>query len=92
MEAVELVRAVINEAWRFYQYLSKRDSKVCPQCSQYDYSVMTRREIEGTFPYLDKVSDRLWLPNVHPNCRCELRFEEEEEEDLVKQDNRWKKK
>lgn len=79
LSAVECVRAVIAEAWKFFQFSSRRDSKVCPECNKYDYSIMTRTEIEATFPYLEKKSATLWYPHVHPNCRCELRFEEEEE-------------
>ena len=92
IQAVKIVRQHIADfAWRFYEFTSRRDAKVCPECNKYDYSVMTRKEIEVTFKYLVKVSDKLWLPNVHPNCRCELRFEEEEEDEDVKREY-WGKK
>ena len=83
-QIVEVVCAVeshiLSEAWRFYQFLTRKDKKVCPQCSQYDLSIMSRTEIENTFPYLEKVNQMFWLPHVHPNCRCVLMFEEEEDE------------
>jgi hypothetical protein len=96
-EAVQIVRAVkqfIEAAWRFYEFtihpeLSKTGT--CPECSRYAQLVMTRTEIEARFPDLEKVSDTLWKPHIHPNCNCELWFEEEETEEEVLKDNRWKK-
>ena len=82
-EAVQIILAIQEVTYRFYLFSDSNDSKVCPVCKALDDLLMTRREIEARFPYLEKVSDLLWLPHVHPNCRCELRFEEEEEEENV---------
>ena len=78
-EAVEIVLAVQEATMQFFRYYAIMDSKTCDQCERYDGMLMTRREIYGRFPYLEKESEWLWYPNVHPHCRCELRWEEEAE-------------
>jgi hypothetical protein len=75
-EIVEVLQAV--EAQQFFMYVAVNDSRTCDRCDHYDQSSMTRREAEGTFPYLIKYTPTLWFPMVHPNCRCVLMFEEEE--------------
>ena len=77
VKLVEVVRAV-EATQQFFIFIPVWDQKLCDQCLRYERAVMTRREIEGTFPYLEKVNAELWLPHVHPNCRCELRMMEEE--------------
>lgn len=77
-EAVQIVLAV-EEAMIFMRYYAIMDDRTCQQCNRYDGMVMTRREIYGLFPYLEKESKWVWYPRVHPNCRCELRWEEEQE-------------
>lgn len=73
---VEVLQAV--EAQQFFMYVAVNDAVTCDRCDHYDQSSMTRREAEGTFPYLIKYTPTLWFPMVHPNCRCVLVFEEEE--------------
>jgi hypothetical protein len=74
---VEVVKAIeYFEAQQFFTYYTVNDTLVCDQCNRYDEGSMTRREIEGTFPYLIKYTDTMWVPMVHPNCRCVLIFEE----------------
>jgi len=76
---VEIVNAVV-EAMQFWRYEAIMDDRTCEQCLRYDGMRMTRREIYSRFgDYLEKASDTLWYPRVHPNCRCELHFEEEQE-------------
>jgi hypothetical protein len=73
----EIIRVIeLFEAQQFFTYYTVNDERVCNQCNRYDEGSMTRREIEGTFPYLIKYSDTMWVPMVHPNCRCVLLFEE----------------
>ena len=91
LAAVEAVEAVVAAVYRFYEFHDSNDDRVCEKCKSLDNLVMTRREIEARFPDLEKVSDTLWLPHVHPNCRCELRFEEEEESEKVKREYLGKK-
>jgi hypothetical protein len=81
LEAVHAVEAVESylKAQQFFTYYTVNDEAVCNQCDQYDEGSMTRREIEGTFQYLIKYSPTMWLPMVHPNCRCVLIFEETDE-------------
>ena len=80
LSALEAVLAV-QEAMQFFRYYAIMDDRTCQQCNRYDMSHMTRTEIQGTFPYLEKQSDYVWFPRVHPNCRCELRWEEEQEKE-----------
>jgi hypothetical protein len=61
---------------QFFTYYTVNDSEVCSKCDNYDEGSMTRREIEGTFPYLIKYTFEMWVPMVHPNCRCVLLLEE----------------
>ena len=90
LKAVRMVNAVLDAVvYRFYEFSihpELSESGTCEQCRRYANSVMTRREIEALFPMLEKVSRELWLPHIHPNCNCELRFEEEEPEENVKQE------
>jgi len=79
-EAVCIVLAV-QEAMQIWRYVAIGDTKTCEQCNRYDGARMTRREIYATFPYLEKQSELVWLPHVHPNCRCELWLEEEGEKE-----------
>jgi len=92
IKAVQILEQHLADAsiYRFYEFHDSNDSKVCEKCKALDNLIMTRREIEARFPYLEKVSKTLWKPHVHPNCRCELRFEEEEEEEDVKKEY-WRK-
>ena len=77
---INVVRAVeLVEAMQFFRFTAISDDKTCEQCNKYDGSLMTRRECERTFPDLEKISDLLWYPHVHPNCRCILTLEEEQE-------------
>ena len=78
--AAKLVRIVEAVTQRMYKYLAIMDNRTCKLCSRYDNSVMTRREIEATFPYLEKRDEWVWYPRVHPNCRCELWLQEEKTE------------
>lgn len=73
---IEIVNLV--ESQQFFAYVAVADEVVCPHCLRYDQGLMTRTEIEDTFEYLVKVTDTLWIPNLHKNCRCVLNFFEEE--------------
>ena len=73
---IEMVQAV--EAQQFWAYIAVVDAVTCERCLQFDQGLMTRREIEGTFPYLDQYSETVWFPNTHPNCRCALTLFEED--------------
>jgi len=77
---IEIVKAVEAQQ-EFWRYEAITDDRTCEKCLRYDGSRMTPREIESLFPYLERQSDVLWYPRVHPNCRCELHFEEVEWED-----------
>ncbi len=81
-EAVQIVLAV-QESQQFFAYVAVSDDRVCELCLRYDQGLMTRREIEGTFDYLEKQSDLIWFPRVHPNCRCALYLAEEDPEEIV---------
>ena len=77
----EIVHAVhvFRELKQFFLYVAMVTGS-CDACLQFNGQLMTRREIEGRFgEYLEKVNDELWLPHVHPNCKCELHLWEEEE-------------
>ena len=63
---------LIFEEQEFFKYIAVGDDRTCKRCMRYDGGLMTRREIEGTFKYLIKISDTVWLPMTHPNCRCLL--------------------
>jgi hypothetical protein len=65
LEALELL-----EEQRFYLYIALMDA--CSDCLRYDGRIMTRREIDAIFKFLIKLDDNIWLPTVHPNCRCLL--------------------
>ena len=78
VKLVGIVEAVL-ETIQFWRYEAITDNRTCRQCLRYDGMRMTRREIYSRFPYLEKASVSLWYPRVHPNCRCELHFEEEQE-------------
>ena len=70
---VSLTRMVnLIEAMMFFRYTAISDDKTCPQCNRYDGSLMTRVEMRSVFPYLEKISNYLYYPHVHPNCRCWL--------------------
>jgi len=60
------------EDMQFFLFVAIEDEKTCPVCTRYAKGLMTRREIKQTFDYLDMLTDDLWIPNVHPNCRCML--------------------
>lgn len=86
---IQAVKAVRDVVYRFYEFSihpERSESGTCERCRNYRGSIMTRREIEATFPELEKVSKRLWLPHIHPHCNCELRFEEEEKAEKVKRE------
>jgi hypothetical protein len=74
LKIIEVIQAI--EAQQFFTYYTVDDGSVCDRCIRYDQGSMTRREVEGTFPYLIKYTDTMWVPMVHPNCRCVLLFEE----------------
>ena len=78
---IQAVKAVQDYTAKWFEFVALSDTRVCPECQRYDLSVMSRKEIAGTFPYLEKLSDTVWLPHVHPNCRCELRLIEETEKE-----------
>lgn len=69
------------EKQQFFKFVAVVDDVTCKKCLRYDMSLMTRKEIEDTFPYLDKKNDALWIPNVHPNCRCMLILWEEDSDE-----------
>jgi hypothetical protein len=67
------------EGMQFFLFLSIGDDKVCLDCDKFDMGLYTRKEIERRWgDYLIKQSDTLWIPNIHPNCRCFLILWEEE--------------
>lgn len=78
---------LLIETQQFFKFVAVTDDRTCDKCMRYDMSLMTRREIEDTFPYLVKKNDTLWLPNVHPNCRCMLILWEEEDDEQPKTDD-----
>lgn len=78
LKAVRAVR-LFKDAMMFFRYTAISDDKTCEQCNQYDGGLMTREEMWNTFPHLEKITDLLYYPHVHPNCRCILTMEEEEE-------------
>ena len=80
-QAAEVVAAVRRyiEDQQFFSYYTVNDERVCDKCDPLNYSSMTRTEIKGRFPNLIKYSPTMWVPMVHPNCRCVLMFEESDE-------------
>jgi len=90
----------IQETKQFWMFIAVGDDVTCDACNRFDMSLMTRKEIQKTFPYLINYSDGLWFPMVHPNCRCmlilweiemlywtEKRFKEFIQECLMKKDS-----
>ena len=69
---VQIVEAIQRKLWLF---VAITDNRTCTQCMRFDRLLMTEREIIDNFPYLERVSDLVWFPRVHPNCRCELYFD-----------------
>ena len=70
IEFVRVVEAV--QATILFKFVAVTDANTCDACLRYDDEEMTWDTIINTFPYLQKVSDDLILPKVHPNCRCFL--------------------
>jgi len=48
------------------------DDVTCDDCIAYHGDTFTPEEAEAEFEYLDRSSETIWYPNVHPNCRCRL--------------------
>jgi hypothetical protein len=79
----------VRETQQFFKYVAVTDNRTCKHCLRYDMSLMTRREIEGTFKHLYKYNMSFWLPRTHmdlfnrDNCRCALILDEVSPESVI---------
>jgi hypothetical protein len=70
LKAVEAVR--LFESTRYWMYVAVNDNKTCEECDNYAGSIFNTHECHFYFSYLEEFDDELWLPMVHPHCRCML--------------------
>jgi hypothetical protein len=67
-------------------YIPKWDQKLCEICAGFAFGVpfWSGAQVRSAFPYLEVIDEKLMLPHVHPNCRCELLADESvSEEEIV---------
>ena len=56
-----------------WQYKGIFDKKLCERCLLHSLKTyFMGNNLRSVFPYLKIVGANKILPNVHPNCRCEL--------------------
>lgn len=70
----ELVAKVLEMPELFYSYMfvAVADDKACSACMQHDGHVYGLDDILRLFPYATEDDYSLWMPNLHPSCRCML--------------------
>jgi hypothetical protein len=76
LEAVTAVKAVLaaEEQMDTWLYVTVVDptNEPCFNCLEHEQHLYTSAEVADLFPWLIKMAPDMWLPQVHPNCRCQL--------------------
>lgn len=70
----EILSLLEASVWRFH---AVGDDRTCEDCASLDgetWIVDDVEELTDVFPYGEVVDYKTFKPNIHPNCRCVVRF------------------
>lgn len=63
------MNADLDAKWKFVA-----EADACELCQYYHGETFKTSEIWEEFPYATPLFDDVIEPNIHPNCRCQLRL------------------
>lgn len=70
-EVLSLLEASL---WRFHAVGDDRTCEDCAALNGETWIVDNVEDLLDIFAYGEVVNDKTFKPNVHPNCRCVIRF------------------
>jgi hypothetical protein len=70
-KAFEQTLAASRSVWRYHT--NPASPNLCENCDDFDsevYEVEYPNDLLEMFPYGEFVSDDMFMPNMHPHCKC----------------------
>jgi hypothetical protein len=61
----------LSDTWLYVTVIDPVNEP-CFRCLEHEQNLYSTAEVEAMFEWLEKPRFDLWLPQVHPNCRCQL--------------------